>query len=78
MDKNFKWYTIIAISAVLLIVYAGYFFINMSIELEDDFTIIEEPLNKPIDNNQKENGNKLPIPPLLEDKNPEEGKADFV
>ena len=77
MNKNFKWYSIIAISAVLLIVYAGYFFTNIGIEFEDDSTIIEEPLNKPMDNSEKQNVNKLPIPPLLEDKNAEEGKVEF-
>jgi len=34
----------------------------------------DDPL---ISNNQNENGNKLPIPPLLENKNSEEGKAEF-
>ena len=77
MNKNFKWYSIIAISAILLLVYAGYFLTDIGRGFEDNVSIIKEPLNKPIDNNQKENKNKLPIPPLLEDKNPEEGKAEF-
>ncbi len=69
MNKNFKWYSIMAISLILLIMYAGYFFTGIGRGLEDDFIIRGEPLNTPI--------GKLPIPPLLEDKNPEEGKAEF-
>jgi len=73
MNKNVKWYLVIAISIILLILYAGYFFTNMGRGLRGDSIRTDEPLN----NNEKEIGNKLPIPPLLKDKNPEENKAEF-
>lgn len=73
MNKNIKWYSVIVISVILLIVYAGYFFTDIGRGLDDGIMRTDEPLN----NNEKESGNKLPIPPLLEDKNPEEGKAEF-
>ncbi len=75
MNKNIKWYSVIAISIILLIGYTGYFFTDIGRGLRENIIGTEQPLNKPIDNNQ--NGNKLPIPPLLEDKDPEEGKAEF-
>lgn len=73
MNKNIKWYSVIAISVILLIIYTGYFFTDIGRGFEDDFMITEVPLNQPIANDK----NKLPIPPLLEDKNPEDGKAEF-
>lgn len=75
MNRNIKWYSAIAISVVLLIIYGGYFFTDIGRGLGNDFMTTDEPLNQPIDNYQ--NKNKLPIPDLLEDKNPEEGKAEF-
>ena len=92
MNKNIKWYMIIAISVILLMVYSAYFFMGMGRGPRDDNVISEEQLgNNQGDNNQNYNdtnykndtndtneaNNKLPIPPLLEDKNPEEGKAEF-
>ena len=79
MNKNIKWYVIISFSVISLIAYAAYFFTDIGRglgTLGDDDNRIEEPLDdnrieEPLDNN------KLPIPPLLEDKNPEEGKAEF-
>ncbi|NMA49931.1 MAG: multicopper oxidase domain-containing protein, partial [Tissierellia bacterium] len=73
MNKNFKWYFLIAISVVLLIAYAGYFFSDIGRGLRDGDIRTEGPLNA----SQDGNGSKLPIPPLLEDKNPMEGKAEF-
>ena len=78
MNKNRKWYTIIIISMLLLIVYVGYFFINSGRGLERVDNPNRQAVDSGIMNNTKdEKKNKLPIPPLLEDKNPEEGKAEF-
>ena len=78
MNKNRKWYTIIIISMLLLIVYVGYFFINSGRGLERVDNPNRQAVDSGIMNNTKdEKRNKLPIPPLLEDKNPEEGKAEF-
>lgn len=78
MNKNRKWYTIIIISMLLLIVYIGYFFINSGRGLERVDNPNRQAVDSGIMNNTKdEKKNKLPIPPLLEDKNPEEGKAEF-
>lgn len=73
MDKNIKWYLLIAISVILLIGYAGYFFTDIGRGLVDNDIRTDEPLN----NDQEKGNNKLPMPPLLEDKNPEEGKSEF-
>ena len=73
MNKNFKWYFIIALSSAILIVYFGYFYTDIGRDLEREKIKTEEPL----DNRQELNQNTLPIPPLLEDKNSEEGKAEF-
>lgn len=75
MKRNIKWYLVIAISIALLIVYVGYFFTDIGRGLKKNSMMSEEELNQAIDNNQ--NKNRLPIPALLEDKNPEEGKAEF-
>jgi len=78
MNKNRKWYTIIIISMLLLIVYIGYFFINSGRGLEKVDNPNRQAVDSGIMNNTKDKKkNKLPIPPLLEDKNPEEGKAEF-
>ena len=79
MNKNIKWYVIISFSVIFLIAYVAYFFTDIGRglgALGNGDNRIEEPLDdnrveEPLDNN------KLPIPPLLEDKNPEEGKAEF-
>lgn len=73
MNKNLKWYFLIGICTVLLMIYGVYSFTDIGRESRRDRKRIEEPLV----NNEKENGNKLPIPPLLEDKNHEEGKVEF-
>jgi FtsP/CotA-like multicopper oxidase with cupredoxin domain len=73
MNKNIKWYVILVISAIILILFAGCFFTDKGRGFVNDLIGTDEPLI----NNQKENANKLPIPPLLEDKNPEEGKSEF-
>ncbi|MGO1470683.1 MAG: multicopper oxidase family protein [Tissierella sp.] len=73
MNKNLKWYFLIGICTVLFMIYGVYSFTDIGRESRRDRKRIEEPLV----NNEKENGNKLPIPPLLEDKNHEEGKVEF-
>lgn len=73
MNKKFKWYFLIVISLVILVVYASYIVIDIGRRLNDNVIIKEASLN----NNKKESGNKLPIPPLLKDKNAEDGKAEF-
>ncbi|MDN6193765.1 MAG: multicopper oxidase domain-containing protein [Alkalibacterium sp.] len=78
MNKNRKWYAVIVIAIILLIVYLGYFFVNS----RRDFETMEEQNRPSVDientnDRTDEERNKLPIPPLLEDKNPEEGKAEF-
>lgn len=88
MNKNIKWYSLIAISLIILIVYVGYFFTDRETGLSlsrDDGTTTEDPINKPVEMNpdkidnkiENKTGNKLRIPPLLEDKNPDKGKAEF-
>ncbi|UJF16737.1 multicopper oxidase domain-containing protein (plasmid) [Jeotgalibaca sp. MA1X17-3] len=75
MKKNNKWYLTIMLSVIVLIVYVGYFIIDREEDSRNDIVNIELPLNNTI--NQNKNSSKLPIPPLLEDKNPESGKAEF-
>lgn len=78
MNKNTKWYVVIAVSLIFLIVYAGYFFTDIGRGLGDDYMRTDESLaNNEIDEDQKEDSNKLPIPPILKDKNSEKGKAEF-
>ncbi|MDZ7835294.1 MAG: multicopper oxidase domain-containing protein [Alkalibacterium sp.] len=81
MDKNRKWYTLIVLSTLLLIMYAGYFFTDLGRGLgtmgENDRQSVDSGRNTETENSQNERNNKLPIPPLLDDKNPEEGKAEF-
>lgn len=73
MKNNFKWYSVIAILLALLIGYVGFYATDIGRNLGGAGMRTTETLN----NNQLENGNKLPIPVLLEDKNPTEGKAEF-
>ncbi|WP_130806086.1 multicopper oxidase family protein [Senegalia massiliensis] len=70
MNKNLKWYIAIVVSIIVFIFYIGYFFTDIGRDLEADM------LTSDLDNTEKAE-NKLPIPPILEDKNPEEGKAEF-
>lgn len=74
MKKNRIWYFALTVSLILLIIYVGYLFINRNERIQDKTMGVEVPS---IVSNQKQIGNKLPIPPLLEDKNPESGKAEF-
>ena len=71
--KNKVLYIIIGLSLVALITYGGSFFLDNN--ESQDMNNVE--MERPLSINQKEKGNKLPIPQLLEDKNPEEGKAEF-
>lgn len=73
MNKNIKWYLIIGVCLAILIVYFAYFFTDMGRNFDGRKTSTEEPLDK----NQEINRSKLPIPPLLGDTNPEEGKSEF-
>ncbi len=75
MNKNIKWYLIIAISVILVIVYVGYLLTDIGRGLGGGGSNIST--EKQLNNNKKKSNNKLPIPPLLKDKNPEEGKAEF-
>lgn len=77
MNKNIKWYTLIGVSVILLIVYAGYFFTDIDKDFGRDRMRVEEPLDNNYGENNNNDENKLPIPALLEDKNPEDGKAEF-
>lgn len=73
MIKNFKWYIIIIISIALLILYFAYFFTDIDKKSDNRKISTEEQLY----DNQEINRSTLPILPLLEDKNPEEGIAEF-
>ncbi|SEK56689.1 Multicopper oxidase with three cupredoxin domains (includes cell division protein FtsP and spore coat protein CotA) [Carnobacterium iners] len=73
MRKNVIWYFAIGLSLITLIVYAGFFFINRGETFNESILNTEVPLK----NSQKGKETKLPIPPILKDKNPEEGKAEF-
>src|SRR5699024_12263079 len=75
MNKNFKWYWLITLSLVSLILYTGYFMIGEDEDVSRNEVSTDDPL---ISNNKNENGNKLPIPPLLENKNTEESKAELA
>lgn len=44
---------------------------------ENDSQLVDSGRNDETEDSQTERTNKLPIPPLLDDKNPEEGKAEF-
>ena len=73
MKKNFKWYVVIAISILSIIFLTTYYFNNENIGNRDNNGGNDFSLNE---NNQAVGG-KLAIPPLLEDKNPEDGKSEF-
>lgn len=73
MNKNNKWYFLIGLAIVLLILYIGYFFTDIGRGLGDNNIKIEDPL----DIKEIESGNKLPLPALLEDMNPKEKEAEF-
>ncbi|WP_034551909.1 multicopper oxidase family protein [Carnobacterium funditum] len=74
MKRNGIWYLAIGLSLIALIGYGSYLFVAREGSFEEGIMDIKAPS---LSGNQGENGNKLPIPPLLEDKNPEEGKAEF-
>jgi blue copper oxidase len=73
MNKNTKWYVTIVIAFILLFLYAVYFLTDIGRDLGNGFMSGNDLLY----NDESESGNKLPIPVFLEDKNPEEGKAEF-
>ncbi|SFC01896.1 Multicopper oxidase with three cupredoxin domains (includes cell division protein FtsP and spore coat protein CotA) [Alkalibacterium subtropicum] len=81
MNKNRKRFTIIALGALLLIMYIGYLFTDLGRGLgtlgENESQLVDSGRNAETEDSQTERANKLPIPPLLDDKNPEEGKAEF-
>jgi len=72
MYKNRKWYILLVVSLTLLILYTGYFFTDIGRGLKNKNFGTEKQLN-----NNEALGNQLPIPPILEDLNPEENKAEF-
>jgi FtsP/CotA-like multicopper oxidase with cupredoxin domain len=63
----------IAISVTLLIFYTGYFFTDIGRGLKNEILRTEKQLS----NNVGESENQLPIPPFLEDNNPDKNKAEF-
>jgi len=73
MKKNVIWYFAIGLSLITIVVYAGFFFINRGETFNKDILNTEISL----ENNQNGKGTKLPIPPILEDTNPEDGKSEF-
>ena len=73
MNKNFKWYLVLTLSFIALILYAGYFLG----EGESFFPFGQEGTQQPPVISTNNQTDKLQIPPLLEDKNPEPGKAEF-
>ncbi|MDN6626018.1 MAG: multicopper oxidase domain-containing protein, partial [Pisciglobus halotolerans] len=72
MKKNTIWYVVIGLSLAAFLIYANDGGTTRQKNSGKNFMKTEEPAGT----NQKTN-QKLPIPPLLEDKNPEEGKAEF-
>ena len=72
MYKNRKWYIILVVSLILLILYTGYFFTDIGRGLKNKKFATEKQLS-----NNEALENQLPIPPILEDLNPEENKAEF-
>lgn len=58
MNKNRKWYTIIIISMLLLIVYVGYFFINSGRGLERVDNPNRQAVDSGIMNNTKDEKKK--------------------
>lgn len=74
MKKNSIWYVAIGLSIIVLVAYASYLFVDEKGRPVENNTSVEAPI---LANNQKGKDGKLPIPPLLEDKNPEDGKAEF-
>lgn len=81
MNKNIKWYVLLALSSLFLI---GYFIYGTSSfrdtleNLTGDFDNNGIRTDESFNTNQFSSENQLPIPVLLEDQNPEEGKAEFT
>jgi len=73
LNKNMKWYIILATSIVLLALLIIYTVDNIDMVNDDSFT---EP-EYPFDDDLGDSNVKLPIPPILEDKNPEPNKSEF-
>ncbi|NLY37455.1 MAG: multicopper oxidase domain-containing protein [Tissierellia bacterium] len=73
MGKNTKWYLIIALSVITIVFFAGYVSAGMGNKFGGGNRTTERPLVSDVQNS----GVKLPMLLLLEDKNPEAGKAEF-
>lgn len=75
MNKNTKWIALLVLSSLSLLIYFIYFTLgNPFLESEPENT------ENNIENNivtEEQLTNQLPIPPLLENLNPTEGKAEF-
>lgn len=88
MKKNAKWIGLLIISSLLLLIYFMYFILGVSFfregpessenGLENGEVIINDFRDETDNSGQISVNNPLPIPPLLEDENPEEGKAEFT
>ena len=74
MKNKSKWFSVIAISLVLLIATVVFYAIDITRNSRNDGLRTEVILN----NDQLEIGNKLPIPALLEDKDPTEEKQSLI
>lgn len=73
MNKNFKWYTVLILSVIGLVVYAGYFF-GLGDRINPFGPVRPQ---QPVGTTPAGQTNKLQIPPLLENKSSEPGKAEF-
>lgn len=88
MKKNTKWIVLLMISSLSLFIYFVYFVLGVSFftvgpensenDLENAEVIIDNFTDQTDNSGQTSVNNPLPIPPLLEDENPEEGKAKFT
>ncbi|MGB3161478.1 MAG: multicopper oxidase domain-containing protein [Carnobacterium sp.] len=73
MKKNRIWYLAIILSVLVFVVYIGDFIMTRDQFFNSETLNTEESLSTI----QKGKVTKLPIPSILEDTNPEEGKAEF-
>lgn len=81
MKKNLKWYILLILVSIFLLGYIiffidGSFFEEPARDSADDLD--EQEIRTEETETMTEKQNELPIPPLLEDENPEEGKAEFT
>lgn len=78
MNKRSKWNWMIVGLLVLIVIYGAYSIANRDWGLNRGGMVTDAPLdNNKSDKDQKQISKKLPIPELLEDKDPEEGRAEF-